>query len=317
MANPDKVHEWTDIQLEKLERKLTRHYRQASAEIKKKAKVFFKRYEQDRNMMLGYLASGVISQRDYDDWIQRKALTGQWYASMVGVLSQDALNADKKAMEIINGVTPRIYAENYNYGAYQIEKGLKINTSFALADQNTIGQLARSQASLLPKAALDIPKDLVWNQRHITSAVMQGILQGESVRDIANRLSAVVGMDRNSAIRNARTAVTGAENAGRIASYEQAESLGIKIKKRWMATLDDRTRDSHRELDGVSIENDEVFDNGCRYPGDPMGEPAEVYNCRCTLIADIDGVDMSDMTRHSRLGDVSYEEWKRGKNGKH
>lgn len=38
-------------------------------------------------------------------------------------------------------------------------------------------------------------------------------------------------MSRDSAIRTARTAVTGAQNAGRMDSYAAAEKMGIKLKK--------------------------------------------------------------------------------------
>lgn len=96
-------------------------------------------------------------------------------------------------------------------------------------------------------------------------------------------------MNRTSAIGAARTAVTGAQNAGRMDSFTAAEGMGIKLKKEWLATLDGRTRHSHAVLDGERVENDKKFSNGCMFPGDPNGPPGEVYNCRCTLIADVDG----------------------------
>ena len=68
-------------------------------------------------------------------------------------------------------------------------------------------------------------------------------------------------------------------------SYEAAAKMGIEMQKEWMATLDSRTRHSHRRLDGETVEYDSEFSNGCRYPGDPKGKPAEVYNCRCTMVA--------------------------------
>lgn len=63
-------------------------------------------------------------------------------------------------------------------------------------------------------------------------------------------------MNRDSAIRTARTAVTGAQNAGRLDSYYAAEKMGIKCRKQWMATLDGRTRHSHAMLDGEIVDND-------------------------------------------------------------
>lgn len=94
--------------------------------------------------------------------------------------------------------------------------------------------------------------------------------------------------------------------------------MGIKLKKEWLATLDARTRHSHAMLDGEQVAQDKKFSNGCRYPGDPQGPAWEIYNCRCTLIAAVDGVDTSDAQRRARnpktgeaelVSDMSYQEW--------
>jgi uncharacterized protein with gpF-like domain len=57
--------------------------------------------------------------------------------------------------------------------------------------------------------------------------------------------------------------------------------------KVWVATADDRTRESHAELDGEEVLVDEPFSNGLMCPADPTGEPEEVYNCRCTILRHI------------------------------
>ena len=46
-----------------------------------------------------------------------------------------------------------------------------------------------------------------------------------------------------------------------------------------MGRLDDRTRPSHRDLDGERIKLGQTFGNGCRWPCDPMGPANEVWNC--------------------------------------
>ena len=92
----------------------------------------------------------------------------------------------------------------------------KINTSFTLYNHAAVERLIKENPNLLPlNPNLDIPKDLRWNQQHINSAITQGILQGKSIPDIAKDLQRVTGMDESAAIRNARTAMTGAQNAGK------------------------------------------------------------------------------------------------------
>ena len=107
-------------------------------------------------------------------------------------------------------------------------------------------------------------------------------------------------MNKSSAVRTARTAVTGAQNAGRMDSYVAAEKMGIKVRKEWLATLDGRTRHSHAMLDGKVVDKDKKFENGCMFPGDPNGPASEVYNCRCALIAAVDGIDTSNGLRRDR-----------------
>lgn len=59
------------------------------------------------------------------------------------------------------------------------------------------------------------------------------ILQGKGIKQMADDLQTrIVTMSRVSAIRSARTAVTAAQNAGRMDSYAAADKMwGIKSKK--------------------------------------------------------------------------------------
>lgn len=79
--------------------------------------------------------------------------------------------------------------------------------------------------------------------------------------------------------RIAQTETIGAMNVGSMAAIEQTG-----LKKIWVATLDDRVRDSHAgAMEDGAIPTDAVFSNGLRHPGDPDGPAEEVINCRCAL----------------------------------
>ena len=113
--------------------------------------------------------------------------------------------------------------------------------------------------------------------------------------------------------------MTSAQNAGRLDAYQRASDMGIKMKKTWVATLDSRTRHDHRVLDGQTVDIDKPFVvNGRKImsPGDPSADADLIWNCRCTMIAQIDGFerDISDLgLRHnSRLAGMSYEQWEKG-----
>ena len=116
--------------------------------------------------------------------------------------------------------------------------------------------------------------------------MMQGVLSGEPLTDLAKRLAGVAQMDEHQAIRNARTLTTNIQNKGRMDAFDRAAGLGVDLVDEWNAILDGATRHSHRHMHGERKDHNskKPFSNGCRWPGDPTGPAAEVYNCRCRII---------------------------------
>ena len=169
------------------------------------------------------------------------------------------------------------------------------------------------------KKFLNIPKDQRWNTKQINSSVLQGILQGEPMDKIAKRLMPIVNNNQSASIRNARTLVTGAENAGRQDSYKRLENEGIVMKKVWIATGDERTRESHLEMDGQEVDINEPFiainrdGTQCEldYPADPTADAEQVYNCRCSMKTHIIGFKKEDgdieEVNYNRQGESAHE----------
>ena len=274
----------SDEYLAKMEKKVASVYSEAASEMQKKTDKYFDGFTARDAKKQELVKAGELSEKKYLEWRKNQMLTGQRYRDMVDVLAKDATNADKIAMSIVNGYLPDVYATNFNYGTYQVEHVGSINTSFTLYDRHTVERLIKDDPDILPKPKVEIPKDYRWNKEHIVNQLTQGVLQGESVKTISKRMQKVTDMDKNAAMRNARTAVTGAQNAGRVDAYKRAEDMGIKMKQEWLAAHDGHTRESHAEVDGEQIEVGGTFSNGLAYPGDPGGAPEEVYNCRCTLM---------------------------------
>lgn len=171
--------------------------------------------------------------------------------------------------------------------------------SFDLVDEDTVKRLEREGKVVVPKKKIKIPKDKRWNEKQMGSKILQGISNGDSIRDIAKSLFKVVDNNMLSAIRNARTMTTSAENHGRLDSYKALEASGVVQKKEWMSTPDDRTRPSHIDIDGEEQDIDKPFSNGCMFPGDGRGPAEEVWMCRCTMTDHIIGFKKSD-------GSISY-----------
>lgn len=335
----DAGHDESDALLKKMQAEVEDVYRTAQKDLQKKIDDYVGKFAKDDAKKQKLVANGKMSQEDYDAWKQKTMLTGKQYRQMLDTVSTDLTNADKIARSIINGYTPEAYAVGMNYGTYQVESGTTFNTNFTLYNRETVERLLRDDPQLLPMPKVNIPKDKAWNYKQVNRQLTQGILQGESMPKIAKRFEAVTPSktvadikdaykktseqiakeiahkNKVAAIRNARTAVTGAENAGRMDSFYRAKEMGIGVKKQWLATPDGRTRDSHVEIDLEVVELEENFSNGCEYPGDPGGDPAEVYNCRCAMIPWLDRFgDKFDGERMMNLHGMTYDEWKEGHN---
>ena len=162
---------------------------------------------------------------------------------------------------------------------------------FEEIDISTISGLIRKRRNLLPYKKVGETKFVRWNSKKITAEVINGIFSGAPIPDIAESFRRVMRMSKASSIRNARTSMTSAQNSGRLESYKAAEKKGIEMMKVWIATFDYRTRESHIEMNGELAPINESFSNGLMYPGDPNGEPEEVYNCRCSMKVALKGID--------------------------
>ena len=321
----DYGHKWTDKELRKLEKRISAEYKQAENEIQKKLDKYLDKFAAQDEIKRNALEKGEITEKEYINWRKGKIFIENRWTAMRDALAEDFHRTNMKVNSMTKQFSYDAYAENFNYGTYEVEKGVRIDTSFTLYDRSTVERLIRDDPDMLPPPGKKVSKriregkDVLWNKQQIQSVMTQSILQGEPIPKIADRLATAVGdSNRVAAIRNARTMTTGAENAGRIDSYKRADDMGIKMQQEWIATLDDRTRHEHRQLDGMKVDVGEPFEiDGytIRFPGDPRAEPEMVYNCRCTVIASVDKTaiaknEAKDLPRNSKLGDMSYEEWK-------
>ena len=329
MANSDLGHKLTDKELANLERRIATLYREAGKELQATIDAYFEQFkkrDEEMKSLIGTVQNGKEwTEADYKQWRLNQIGRGERYQAMRDKVAHRVTDANAVAVSYTNDATPGIYSLNRNYSAYTIEQ-VTGNVGFDLWDEQTVKRLAVEQPDLMPyyppKRALKRGIDLAYGKKQITASVTSSILQGKSIKHMADDLQKrITTMSRDSAIRTARTAVTGAQNAGRMDSYAAAEKMGIKLKKRWLATLDGRTRHAHAMLDGQTVDIDKPFKvdgNEIMFPGDTSAPGYLVYNCRCTVIADVGGVDTSTAHRRARnastgetevVSDMTYAEW--------
>lgn len=328
----DRAHRETDEELAKLERRIARVYREARDDLQETIKSYFdsfKARDEEMKKLIGTIQNGrEWKEEDYKQWRLNQIGRQKRFETLRDRIADRMERADEIAMAYVDDVTPSIYSLNRNYTAYTIEQ-ISGNVGFTLWDESTVRRLLADEPDLMPnypkEKAIKRGFDLEYSKRQITKSVESGILMGNSVGKIATDLQTrIINMNRTSAVRAARTAITGAENAGRQDSYKAASDMGIKVRKRWVATKDGRTRHAHQRLDGQTVDWDESFSSELgkiRYPGDPRAKPANLYNCRCTLrTVEKPGTETEPRKMRVRdpktgrnvlVNEMTYEEWER------
>lgn len=301
----DKARQQTDKRLAEMEKHLAGIYERANKEVGEKWKAYMDRaaeavkpYEKAVEVAKKSGDADAIKKAEAALAHKQKSVTilDAHYRNMTTQLAAELSNVNKTAAAYINDQLPELYAINYNGVGAGIESAVQ-GYSFELVDANTVKNLATKDETLLPYKYIDGRKDVRWNTQAVNSEVLQGIIQGESIPNIAKRLRNVTDMNRASAVRNARTATTGAESRGRMDMLRSAKEKGINAKKVWLSSNQPgRTRDAHMpgDFNELEVDIDQPFENSIgeiMYPGDPAADPANVYNCRCTLTYKVVGFE--------------------------
>lgn len=262
--------------------------------------------------------AGKLDEKEYQAWLTDQVYRGKTWRDQVSDLTAAMLDANRQAARIINGQQIDVFVENANWTAYSLAMDTRAAVNWTLYDRAAVTRLIRNQPGLLPHKTVNAAKDTAWNRKTIAAEVTRGILSGASIPEIAENLGKALGSKNEKAmVRYARTAMTGAQNAGRMEMLEDAQRMGIRVKKTWLATLDAATREAHRSLDGQTQPIDRPFDSELgeiMYPGDPNADPANTWNCRCTLIYETEEYPLQDAMRYDQehgmdIEDMDYEEW--------
>ena len=155
----------------------------------------------------------------------------------------------------------------------------------------------------------------------ISSEISRGIASGMSFSEMARNISNQTGIAKN---RARSIVITESHRIQEEASQDvrtEAKKTGANIVKQWDATLDGRTRDTHRRLDGQIREVDEPFEidgKEAMYPGG-FGLAEEDCNCRCVALTRAKwGLDESELETMKERAEYwgldkteSFEEFKR------
>ena len=311
----------------RMDAKIKRVYAEASQDIQAKIDKYNKRYKALDADWQQRVKEGKATKAEYDNWKAGQVFIGKRWESVRDDILHQIHSSNDTSSRIINGEKRAVFIDTVNHAEYSIDKDFDFGLSFNLYDSATLTRILRDDPQILPEVSTDPNRDYAWGRKQITSAITQGIIQGESIPEIGKRIGDKLGSSNQKHMqRLARTAMTSAQNAGRIEAMHNAEEMGIKVQKEWIATLDNKTRDSHQHLDGQVQDVDKPFLSvlgDIMYPGDPDADPANVWCCRCSLGYEYPDYKNQYDQRRARneegqnelIDDMTYDQWKASKSG--
>ena len=107
----------------------------------------------------------------------------------------------------------------------------------------------------------------------------EGYQSGKGINYVSNLL--VKRFDQLQTWEARRIARTEIHNSHNTAVMDTYNEYGVEYTM-WIAADDERTRESHLEINGEIIRLGDTYSNGLRFPGDTDGPIEEWINCRCS-----------------------------------
>lgn len=262
---------------------LEKQYKSALNEINQKVKLF----EYDIKML-----NDALSMEGLDD-TARAVLQSQKQSKVYQKQYQEALKGQ------IGGILDRLHGNNYS----TIEEYLKqcytdgfLGTMYDIAGQGIPMVMPIDQAAAVKAVMTDskiseglynaLGVDVGDLKKAISSEITRGIASGLTYRDIARNISNTANAPLSRAKTIARTEGHRIHQASTMDAQHRAKEKGADVVKQWDASLDGKTRPTHRKLDGQIRKVDEPFEvdgKTAMAPGH-FGKPGEDINCRCVSL---------------------------------
>lgn len=232
------------------------------------------------------------------------------------MLSQDY----REVAKAIKQSQQNVYIEKYMMSLFLYEVASQTSMNFDIPTSQTI-QTAIEQPVEFIKLVPTLQKHRDDTLKRIRMHITQGIMSGEGYSKIAKALRDDLGMSKAQSVRVARTETGRALSQAGLDSATVAKDNGLDMKKRWYATKDTRTRDTHRHLDGTSVDIEDNFhSSGCVGPAPKLfvgvASAKENINCRCKLLYYIDEDELPTTMRTKEDGVIpftNYREWEKNK----
>ena len=180
---------------------------------------------------------------------------------------------DKREYRLGVGEAQRLVKlANKNYSFKAVKP--RLNKRFDL-----FATLRGAEQDLLDKVFIASQATLNRVDTSIKTLLTEGYQSGKGINYVSNLL--VKRFDQLQTWEAQRIARTEIHNSHNTAVMDTYNEYGVEYTM-WIAADDERTRESHLEINGEIIRLGDTYSNGLRFPGDTDGPIEEWINCRCS-----------------------------------
>ena len=269
-----KLLEISDANYEKIissyEKEIVKIYSSSLKEIKSQIAAMYEKY------------GDKVEYSDMVSYNRLKNLESQ-IADQIKQLTNDTIKNTKEKLNFF-------FSESYYLTSYAIEKAVGIDLGFGLLDPLVIEASWKNELSKI-KWTESMQEHAQKFMKDIREELTRGLIEGKGYGKIASAITERTGITAGKVLRIVRTEGHRVQSAGSLLAYDKtqaaADRLGLKTVKVWVATLDNRTRDTHQQMDGQEADAEGMFTfpGGEKTPAPGIqGPPEEIINCRCTTI---------------------------------
>ena len=250
-------------------RELKQVYRQALKDCETKIRELSARTDMEN-------LQSIIYQKRYQEALKRQ---------LEGVMT----SLQSNSYSTVSDYLARCYQDGYIGVMYDLHgQGIPIIVPI---DQKAVTRAIQTDSKISQGLYTRLGEDVKSLKTSIRAELSRGIANGSTWNDVARKIGKAFkntpfSKAYNNSMRIARTEGHRVQIRSAMDAQQAAKDKGADVVKQWDATLDDRTRETHRILDGQIRELDEPFKVGGMRADAPgmFNNPAEDCNCRCALL---------------------------------
>ena len=275
-SDEQEIQAMIDDMLVKTEQSVTRAYIQAANAVQTKINALYAKYAKD-----GVLTYAEMQKAKRFDYL------------MAGI-EKELIKLGKKVDPALAGNSAEVYQTSYYGTNYAIGNNITAETTIMTLPTKAIAASVNAPVGGLTlfQRLGEERYTLLLKQREV---ITQGLIQGWPIERMAREIDSRFGVGLNNALRIARTETVRNTGEGQSRAYDDLEEQGIAVKRKWLATHDSRTRNSHAHLDGTFADKDGYFylsGNKAKAPGG-FGVAKLDISCRCRVIAVLEEYESS------------------------